>query len=150
MKIKKAQRSRRPEGLIRVLLEKTGPAWFDPAPTPLTGEPWGAFPSSFPVTDAGDVRIVPLPGHSPGHLSVIVQGDGPDIFLAGDTSYTLALLRSRKPDGVSPRPSVTLRTMDRILAHASRHPTVYLPSHDPDAQRRLGASEELRHPNDRG
>jgi hypothetical protein len=31
-----------------------------------------------------------------------------------------------------------------ILEHARRHPTVILPSHDPDSARRLAATEVLR------
>jgi glyoxylase-like metal-dependent hydrolase (beta-lactamase superfamily II) len=46
------------------------------------------------------------------------------------------LLRLR-PDGISLRPTTTLRTMDRILAHAAEHPTVYLPTHDPESVTRL-------------
>ena len=84
----------------------------------------------------GDVRIVPTPGHTPGHVSVIV-GSSPALFLAGDTSYTQALLLDRKLDGVSPNEHVARHTMDRILSLAHEQPLVYLPSHDPEAENRL-------------
>jgi hypothetical protein len=38
---------------------------------------------------------------------------------------------------------VSVATIDRILEHAREHPTVYLPSHDPEAARRLAAGTTL-------
>ena len=58
-------------------------------------------------------------------------------FLAGDTSYNEDLLVERVPDGVSPRAKAAVRTLENILSYAAEEPTVYLPSHDPDATRRL-------------
>jgi hypothetical protein len=34
-------------------------------------------------------------------------------------------------------------TIDTILAHAREHPTVYLPSHDPESASRLAAGATL-------
>ena len=42
-----------------------------------------------------------------------------------------------RPDAVAPKPAVSIATMRTILAHARRHPTVYLPSHDPESVARL-------------
>jgi hypothetical protein len=39
---------------------------------------------------------------------------------------------------IGPKPTVTVATIDRILAHAARHPVVYLPSHDPESITRRG------------
>jgi hypothetical protein len=36
-----------------------------------------------------------------------------------------------------------VQTIDRIHAHAVEHPTIYLPTHDPDAVARLEASTTL-------
>ena len=58
-------------------------------------------------------------------------------FLAGDTSYNEALLVERVPDGVSPRAKTAVRTLETILSYTAEQPTVYLPSHDPYASRRL-------------
>jgi len=121
-------------GRLRGYLPQHWPSWFDPASIPfasdVTFETW-------PLTSAGDVRMVRTPGHTPGHISVIVESDGIDYLLAGDTSYTQRMLLRQRPDGVSLRPGVTLRTMDRILAHAAERPTVYLPTHDPESVTRL-------------
>ena len=119
------------------------PAWFAPTSIDLRPDPVGAFASSFPVTRAGDVLIVPTPGHTPGHVSVIVRTDEANYFLAGDTSYTQQLLLERKADGVAPRPRVVLDTIDKILRFARDTPTVYLPSHDPECAKRIESNELL-------
>jgi glyoxylase-like metal-dependent hydrolase (beta-lactamase superfamily II) len=53
-------------------------------------------------------------------------------------------LLDRAPDGVSPDPAVTRRTMDRLLDYAKTHPTVYLPSHDPQSVERLRKKQLLQ------
>jgi len=80
---------------------------------------------------------VPTPGHTPGHVSVVVNTEDAIFFLADDTSYSENLLIKRTPDGVSPRASVAVDTMDRILRLADSRPLVYLPTHDPESVDRL-------------
>jgi N-acyl homoserine lactone hydrolase len=130
-------------GRIQGYLPHRWPSWFRPVPISFPELPFGAFERSFPVSVAGDVVAVPTPGHTPGHLSVVVRDGDLDYFLAGDTSYSQELLLAEIPDGVSPRPSVTLETMGRILAHAAAHPTIYLPSHDPESVARLRQEKTL-------
>jgi glyoxylase-like metal-dependent hydrolase (beta-lactamase superfamily II) len=88
------------------------------------------------LTTRGDVFAVPTPGHTPGHVSVVVQGT-PSIFIAGDTSYTEELLLQGVVDGVSPDEAVARRTNQQILALAREQPLVYLPSHDSQSADRL-------------
>ena len=110
----------------------------------LDGGPFGAFAASRPLTDDGRVVAVATPGHTPGHISVIcVDDDGRHLVLAGDTTDTLEQLRARRADAVAPKPKVHVRTLDRILAHGREHPTVYLPSHDPESVARLERREVL-------
>jgi N-acyl homoserine lactone hydrolase len=86
---------------------------------------------------------VPTPGHTPGHISVVVNLEDVTIFLAGDTSYSQRLLIERTPDGVSPRASVAIDTMDRIRGLADSRPLVYLPTHDPESVDRLAEKRTL-------
>ncbi len=58
-------------------------------------------------------------------------------MLAGDATDTLEQLHARRADAVGPDPGVHRATLERILEHCAKHPTVYLPSHDPDSARRL-------------
>jgi N-acyl homoserine lactone hydrolase len=86
---------------------------------------------------------VPTPGHTPGHISVLVNTEDIAFFVAGDTSYSESLLIEETPDGVSPRASVAIDTMGRILRLARSRPLVYLPSHDPESVGRLAEKRVL-------
>lgn len=119
------------------------PKWFDPTPIAFDRESFGPFDQMYSVTKAGDVIIVPTPGHTPGHVSVMVKSEDVTYCLAGDTSYNQRLLLEMIPDGVSPNAVVTLETMDRILTYAKSQPLVYLPSHDAESADRLKEKQTL-------
>src|SRR3954451_22733731 len=107
-------------------------------PLTLDDGAFGAFDRSRALTDDGRVVVVPTPGHTPGHVSVVCIDDGGNhVFLAGDTTDTLEQLHARRHDAIGPKPAVSVATIDRILAHARAQPTVYLPSHDADSAARL-------------
>ena len=90
---------------------------------------------------APGVRLLPLPGHTPGHLSVICVDDaGNHVMLAGDATDTLEQLHARRADAVAPDPKVHVATLGLILEHCASNPTVYLPSHDPESAARLAGS----------
>jgi glyoxylase-like metal-dependent hydrolase (beta-lactamase superfamily II) len=73
---------------------------------------------------------------------VLVQG-APSVLLAGDTSYSQALLLEGKVDGVSPNEAVSRATLKRIRELGMERPLVYLPTHDPESEARLGAGRTL-------
>ena len=124
-------------GKLQGYLPHRWPDWFNPKFIQFESKAYGPFENSYSVTEAGDVVIVPTPGHTPYHISVVVQTDGTSYFLAGDTSYSEELLLDRHPDGVSPNVEVATQTIDRILTYAQEEPTIYLPSHDPLSAERL-------------
>ena len=97
----------------------------------------GPFPQSYALTQAGDVRLVPVPGHTAGQLAVIVEEDGLSIFIAGDSSYSEELMLRGAVDGVAPDEQGARLTLERIRAYAAVVRTVYLPSHDPESAARL-------------
>ncbi len=74
---------------------------------------------------------------------IAVDDDGRHVLLAGDATDTLEQLHARRPDAITSDPDVQVQTIDRILAHARDHPTIYLPTHDPDAVARLDAGTTL-------
>jgi glyoxylase-like metal-dependent hydrolase (beta-lactamase superfamily II) len=125
-----------PGGRMQGYLPHRWPKWWQPEFIRFDRRPLGPFDEAMPLTRRGDVLIVPTPGHTPHHVSVVVCGE-PSFFLAGDTSYTQELLLAGKVDGVSPDPRVSRRTIARIVALAKERPLVYLPSHDPGSARRL-------------
>ena len=124
-------------GLLRGYPSNRWPDWFSPTLIDMQAQPSGPFPNTYPLTSTGDVRFVPTPGHTPGHLSVVVTAPQVTYFLAGDASYTQDLMLTGKADGVSMDRQSAQRTLERIQEFCRRTPTVYLPSHDPDTPDRL-------------
>jgi N-acyl homoserine lactone hydrolase len=124
-------------GRLRGYPNKRWPTWFAPTPIDLEPEPLASFPQSLRLTEAGDVMLVPVPGHSPGQIGVLVEQRDHTVLLAGDSSYTEDLLLRGKVDGVGPDEEAERTTHERIRAYAAGRPTVYLVSHDPESAARL-------------
>lgn len=124
-------------GRVRGYLPQRWPEWFAPQTITLDDGAFGPFPASKRFTRDGDVIIVPTPGHTANHLSVIVEDGDVSLFLAGDTSYDEALMLAGKVDGVSSNAELTGATLSKIRAFAAERPTVYLPTHDPMAGERF-------------
>ena len=124
-------------GRVRGYPNKRWPAWFRPTLIDLPPAPFGQFPASMPITEAGDVTLVPATGHSPGQLAVVVEEGDHALFLAADSSYNEDALVRDVVDGVGPDEAAERLTHQRILAYAAETPTVYLPAHDAETGARL-------------
>ncbi|MGO9558902.1 MAG: N-acyl homoserine lactonase family protein [Acidimicrobiales bacterium] len=128
-------------GKARGFLPHRWPPWFAPRLFDLEPEPFGSFPQSLRVTEAGDVRIVATHGHTRAHVSVVLD-EGPwSVFFAGDSSYTEALMVDGMIDGVAPDERAARETLGRIRQLARERPVVYLPTHDPQSAHRLEARQ---------
>jgi N-acyl homoserine lactone hydrolase len=128
-------------GKARGFLPHRWPQWFSPRLFDLDPDPFGPFPASLRVTEAGDVRIVATHGHTRGHVSVVLEEGPRSVFFAGDSSYTEALMVKQAIDGVAPDERAARQTLHRIRELTRERPLVYLPSHDPDAAKRLDARQ---------
>jgi glyoxylase-like metal-dependent hydrolase (beta-lactamase superfamily II) len=127
--------------LMRRILRQPLPPAFAPTPFALDGGPFGAFDRSRALSDDGRIVAVATPGHTPGHISVIcIDDDGRHVMLAGDATDTLEQLHARRADAVGAEPKVHVATLEMILAHCAQHPTVFLPSHDPESRARLAGT----------
>lgn len=125
------------------------PAGFDPALYDLDPEPYGPFPTSRRLTSAGDVRIVPLPGHSAGQVGVVVETGASTLLLAADhvlrQDWFLEDLAAGNELGLGIfGRQAAVETTRRIVRFARETPTVLIPSHDDQAAARLEAMEPLR------
>jgi glyoxylase-like metal-dependent hydrolase (beta-lactamase superfamily II) len=129
------------KGKMMGCLPQRWPIWFKPDLVALDGPPVGPFASSYPITRDGRIFLVPTPGHSPGHVSVVVRDEDMTYFFAGDATYTEANLRDEKADGVTNDPALSVATLRSIKAFASKEPTVILPAHDPEGPARLANHE---------
>ncbi|MFZ1134151.1 MAG: N-acyl homoserine lactonase family protein [Candidatus Korobacteraceae bacterium] len=130
-------------GRVQGYLPNRWPKWWQPEFVRFDARPLGPFQQSMSLTQGGDVLVVPTPGHTPHHISVVVCGS-PSYFLAGDTSYNQRLLMEGKVDGVSPDVAVSRETLSRIRALGKERPLVYLPSHDPESEERLAQNSVLQ------
>jgi len=105
---------------------------------------FGTFDASHRLTEDGRVVVVPTPGHTPGHVSIVaIDDEGRHVFIAGDATDSLEQLQARRADAVTMTPKVMVQSIDRILAYGREHPTVYLPAHDPESASRLEAGTLL-------
>jgi glyoxylase-like metal-dependent hydrolase (beta-lactamase superfamily II) len=118
------------------------------------GEAGGYLPKHFPqwlsptliegeAEIASGVRVVPTPGHTPDHQSVVVETGSRTLFLAGDASYSEALMREGVADGVTTSVSTHLATLASIRAFVDERDAVFLPAHDPASVARLAAAGTL-------
>ncbi len=127
--------------VMRRVLRQPLPPGFAPEPFTLEDGPFGAFQRSRALSDDGRIVAVETPGHTPGHISVIcIDDSGRHVMLAGDATDTLEQLHALRADAVGADPKVHVATLKRILAHCAEHPTIYLPSHDPQSAERLAGA----------
>jgi glyoxylase-like metal-dependent hydrolase (beta-lactamase superfamily II) len=131
------------KGQIRGYLPQHWPSWFRPTLLTFDAVPFGPFANSHTLTKAGDVILVSTIGHAPGHMSVILKEGEQAIFFAGDTSYNQRLMLDEVLDGVAANEQVAGETVHAIHTFVQQTPTVYLPSHDPAAARRLAERETV-------
>lgn len=122
------------------------PTWFAPRAVDFDGGRWESFDRSVPITAAADVRLLPTPGHTVGHVSVAVEEPDHVLLIAGDASYTVSALLEGFIDGVAQDAALERDSHRRLRELAERRAMVYLPSHDPDSPRRLAAREALGMP----
>jgi len=123
-------------GRLNGYLPHRWPKWWQPEPLQFRDRAIGQFSQSAAISANEEILVVPTPGHTRAHVSVLVQGS-PAILLAGDTSYSQSLLVADVVDGVSPDEEVSRQTLGLIRELARLQPLVYLPSHDLDSQSRL-------------
>ncbi|AEO55695.1 hypothetical protein MYCTH_2124653 [Thermothelomyces thermophilus ATCC 42464] len=118
------------------------PANFKPRFLEPLGGPVGPWKQSAKITADGRVLAVDTPGHVPGHISVIVQGDGDGgrgttYLLAGDATYGTDFLDREEPDGINDDPKTALKSLMLIKEFARETELVVLPSHDAAVERLL-------------
>ena len=96
----------------------------------LTDGPVGPFDRSYELPDFPGVSLVPTPGHTANHCSVVVEGDGPTVLLAADACLSLDQLETRRVDGVATRGRAGRDSLERIDRWRREEDVIVLPSHD--------------------
>jgi N-acyl homoserine lactone hydrolase len=96
------------------------------------------------LTKAEDVLLIPTPGHSYGHQSIILRDLERDYFFAGDVTFDAVQLEQRTIGGISNDVLLTRDSLERVRKFVQEKPVVYLPSHDPEALLRFSKASTTR------
>lgn len=83
------ERARGLRGRLRGYLPQHWPL-AEPVQVDLAGPPVGPFAGSFDVAGDGRLVLVPTPGHTPGHVALIVRAEDGGYLLAGDLAESAA------------------------------------------------------------
>lgn len=116
---------------------------FRPRLFDLDPEPYGPFARSATVPGLDGIRIVPLPGHTPGQVGFVVDDDDRRLFFCGDHMLRVDWFEEnfaagRKRALLEFSGKTGTDTSERVHALAQEPDVVMVPSHDPDAHRAAG------------
>ena len=106
------------------------------------GHAWGPFARTIDLLGDGSIRLISTPGHTAGHMSVLlrVRGRG-SVLVVGDAAYTVRSIEEQVPPLLTASDDRYMRTLAELKAFSEQEPGALLvPSHDPDAWRALRAS----------
>jgi glyoxylase-like metal-dependent hydrolase (beta-lactamase superfamily II) len=99
---------------------------------------FASFGRSFDVFGDGSVRLVYTPGHTHGHLSVVLRLAGREALIAGDAIYTMRTLRESAVPHLMADEHLFRRSLREIQLYAEQTPNaVIVPGHDMTAWREL-------------
>ncbi len=115
-----------------------------PRPATYNDGPLGVFTASEKISGDGRVRLVPLPGHTPGHIGVMVQDQARYWLMAGDATFNTAQTLAGDIAGVSQLVDAARDSQANIKRQLEDFNTVLLPAHDPEALVNLDASFDRR------
>jgi len=113
----------------------------------LDGPPVLTFTRSHDLFGDGSVVIVDLAGHTPGSVGVLLHTSAGPVLLAGDAAwhtYQIDDIRQKSsyPGGLADENrDEAFRTLHRL--HAVKDRVTVIPTHDPDASRRLTSPSSL-------
>lgn len=113
------------------------------------GKAFGPFPGAYDLVGDGSIRVVSTPGHTPGHVSLLVNLPEGPVLLAGDVAWAEGNLRSRtiglpfvSVDGAGARAS-----LGQLVAFAAANPGVtVVPGHDLAPLKRANRGDVVLHP----
>lgn len=103
------------------------------------GGPHGAFTKTIDLLGDGSIRLISTPGHTVGHLSVLLRlTQGRQVLVVGDAAYTLRNIREEILPMLTHNDASSLQSMRQIKAFAESEPeAILVPTHDPSAWHEL-------------
>ena len=99
----------------------------------------GPFPRAIDLLGDGSVMLLSTPGHTAGHMSVLVRLEtGPQVLLVGDAAYTLQNIAEGTLPMLTNDDEASRRSLRQIKAFIEAEPqALIVPTHDPDAWKQL-------------
>src|SRR5205814_2322335 len=79
----------------------------------------------------GTIQLLPTPGHTPGHQSVILRLQNQCVVLVGDATYSVQKMRSRRLPGLVWNPDEMVSSWERLESHERDQGATLISSHDP-------------------
>jgi len=113
-----------PEKAVRVPVAYDGPAL-------------DAFSSHHRVTSDGVANIVPTPGHTKGHQSVLLREGERSWLIAGDAVFDNQQITTGAIAGIAEDRGAARSTVATLRRQMEEFGTVIIPAHDPNSARRL-------------
>jgi len=113
------------------------PSWFKPKKVDFVQNRIEVFNQAYPINQAEDLLYIPTPGHTLGHNSIVFKTDDFDIIFGGDSSYHQDQVIKGEMAGANTDYNKTRQTYKNLLDYATLRRTIYLPTHDEDAGKRL-------------
>jgi N-acyl homoserine lactone hydrolase len=103
------------------------------------GELHGPFGATIDLLGDGSIRLISTPGHTPGHLSVLLRvAGGQQVLVVGDAAYTLRSVREERLPLFTADDDLYLRSLREIKAFSEQVPeAILVPTHDPTAWHEL-------------
>jgi N-acyl homoserine lactone hydrolase len=99
---------------------------------------YSTFGRAFDLLGDGSVRLVFTPGHTLGHLSVVLRTPSREVLIAGDAMFLESTLREKLLPGQTADEHLFKRSLREIELYARQAPdALIVPGHDMDAWRRL-------------
>ncbi|MCP1660689.1 N-acyl homoserine lactonase family protein [Neisseria perflava] len=127
----------KPDAVFNGYLTMHYPSWFAPEGIAFNDGAFESFERSHKLTADGKIRLVPTPGHTLGHMSVVVDQGDHYVLIGGDASYCEAYLKNGDVDGVCVDENLHHQSTAKIRELCNRKPTITQFAHDRQSEERL-------------
>jgi N-acyl homoserine lactone hydrolase len=128
------QAANQPRGQLRGYVRRQFDHAFDYRTIDFEGEgadSFATFGRSLDLLGDGAIRLVYTPGHTPGHMSLILRLGGREALIAGDAIYSMRTLKESHMPAVAADEHLFRRSLKEIQLYSERTPeALIVPGHD--------------------
>jgi N-acyl homoserine lactone hydrolase len=102
------------------------------------GESYGPFSRTIDLLGDGTMRLISTPGHTIGHMSVLLRVVGGEVLVVGDAAYTLRNIDEQVLPLITTSDELSAKSLRELKEFKTENPAVPLvPTHDPAAWKQL-------------